>query len=376
MQYRKFGGMDIMVSALGFGCMRLPTTGNAKTVDIQKTTSMLHYAIDQGVNYIDTAWPYHNETSETIIGQVLSNGYRDKVFLATKSPVFRISKTSQYEEYLEWQLAKLKTDHIDFYLLHALDADRWQDCLELGALEFLRRAQAQGKIGYIGFSFHDSLPVFKEIVDAYDWDFCQIQYNYMNVKYQAGRDGLQYAAAKGLGVVIMEPLLGGRLALTGSDFQEIWNQGTVKRTPVAWALDWLWSQPEVSLVLSGMSTMEQVKENVALAKAARVHSLSPADLTIIDKARKQFLAKVKVACTGCQYCSDCPGGIKIHRIFDLYNNAYMYGEHSQARKIYGDIIAKGNDFTQCQNCGLCEEVCPQHLAVRSLLGDFHRDFGE
>lgn len=375
MQYRKFGNLGIDVSALGFGCMRLPTLGDPAHIDAAEATRMLRFAIANGVNYIDTAWPYHGENSETFLGQALGDGYRKKVFLATKAPVARIRKPAEFESYLERQLEKLQTDHIDFYLLHALNEQLWQDCQELGALAFLERAKAQGKIRFIGFSFHDSLPAFKKISDGYQWDFCQIQYNYMNESYQAGREGLQYAANKGLGVVIMEPLLGGRLAKAGNPaLQTIMAQGLKKRTPVAWALDWLWDQPEVSLVLSGMSTMAQVKENVALAGEARINSFTNTGKNIIDKARRWFLAQVKVACTGCRYCSDCPAGVRIERIFELYNNACMYGEAEKSRQSYQRLINKGNSFSQCQDCGLCERVCPQGLKVRQLLQSVHQEF--
>lgn len=376
MQYRKVGKLPVGVSALGFGCMRLPTLGSPGKIDEAKACQMLRYAIDHGVNYIDTAWPYHNETSETLVGKALGQGYREKVYLATKSPVFRIDKAAEFDEYLDRQLEKLQTDHIDFYLLHALDEKRWQKCQKLNVFAFIERAKAQGKIKYIGFSFHDLLPVFKNIVEAYDWDFCQIQYNYMNEEYQAGREGLRFAAAKGLGVIIMEPLLGGRLARPNDSLQAIWAGAPVQRTAVAWALDWLWDQPEVSTVLSGMSALEQVVENVNLAKGASVHSLSPADLAAIKSAREHYLAQTKVACTGCQYCADCPAGIAIHRIFDLYNTAFMYDEHREAREGYRSITAREKDFSRCQDCGLCEEVCPQHLEVRRHLGDFHQGFAK
>lgn len=375
MQYRNFGKLGLKVSALGFGCMRLPTLENPGQIDEAKATRMLRYAIDHGVNYIDTAWPYHQENSETIVGKALGQGYRERVFLATKSPVWRITKHAEYGEYLDKQLAKLKTDHLDFYLLHAMNAKRWENCRQTRVFDFLERAKAQGKIKHIGFSFHDQLSVFKEIADGYDWDFCQIQYNYMNEEYQAGRAGLHYAGAKGLAVVIMEPLLGGRLARADSGpFREIWAKAPREGSPAAWALRWLWHQPEVSLVLSGMSTMAQVEENVRLAGETD-HTLSPPELEMVQRAKEHFLAQTKVACTGCKYCADCPAGIRIDEIFDLYNSAYMYGEREEARRDYRSLAARERDFSRCQDCGLCEEVCPQNLPVRAHLGDFHREFG-
>lgn len=375
MQYRKFGRHDIMVSALGFGCMRLPTLGDPGNIDEAEAIKMLHYAIDNGVNYLDTAWPYHRENSELLVGKALSGGYRQKVFLATKSPLYLIENREQYDHYLDRQLEKLRTDYIDFYLLHALNGKRWQQCLEQDIFDFISRAKSAGKIRYMGFSFHDELPAFKEIVDAYDWDFCQIQYNYMNEDYQAGREGLRYAAAKGLAVIIMEPLLGGRLARVGSPaLQAIWDEAPVKRSPADWGLRWLWNQPEVSLVLSGMSTMEQVEENVRAAGESAVDSLSPEELAVIAKARDYYLARTKVDCTGCQYCADCPAEIKIASIFSLYNSAYMYDEHQRAQKAYQSMLDKNTGVARCIDCGQCEAICPQNLEVRRHLREFHREF--
>lgn len=375
MQYRKFGRHDLKVSALGFGCMRLPTLGDQGKIDEAEAIKMLRYAIDHGVNYIDTAWPYHRETSENLVGKALSDGYRQKVFLATKSPLYLIKTKDEYDKYLDRQLEKLRTEQIDFYLLHALNGKKWQECLEHDIFDFITRAKAAEKIKYMGFSFHDELSAFKEIVDAYDWDFCQIQYNYMNEEYQAGREGLRYAAAKGMAVVIMEPLLGGRLARAGSTaLQSIWDQGTIRRSPAEWGLSWLWNQPEVSVVLSGMSTMEQVEENVQVAGKSAVDTLSQGELDIIAKAREYYLAQTKVDCTGCQYCGDCPAKIKIASVFSLYNTAYMYDEYQRAKKAYQSMIDKEEDFSQCIDCGQCEGICPQNLEVRRYLREFHEEF--
>lgn len=373
MQYRQFGKLNIQVSALGFGCMRLPTLKGKSAVDTEAATAMLRYAIDNGVNYIDTAWPYHKETSETVVGQALRDGYRERVYLATKSPVFRITQRAEFDYYLDRQLEKLQTNYIDFYLLHALTGKRWQQSLKNGVIPFLERAKSAGKIRHIGFSFHDELAAFKEIVDAYDWEFCQIQYNYMNEQYQAGRDGLQYAAAKGLAVIIMEPLLGGRLAQVGDPaLTAIWHEAAIQLSPVGWALNWLWNQPEVSLVLSGMSSMEQVVENVALA--SKSVPFKAAELIVVDKVRRYYLERTKADCTGCGYCSDCPAGIKIAEVFELYNHAYMYGEHEEAKNAYRRMANEGKDFSHCLDCSQCEQVCPQHLNVRSLLRDFDREY--
>jgi|SRR5690554_200611 len=373
MHYRKFGKLDVEVSALGFGCMRLPTIDNdPANIDEEKAVEMIRHGIDGGINYVDTAWPYHSEKGEEMVGKALQDGYRDKVFLATKSPVYHVKEPRDFDKYLDAQLQKLQTDHIDFYLLHALTGQRWQDCKKHQVFDFIKRAQTSGKIKYIGFSFHDELPHFKEIVDGYDWDFCQIQYNYMNEDYQAGLEGLKYAAAKGLPVIIMEPLLGGRLARAGTQLQKIWDEAPGKRSPVAWALRWLWNQPEVTLVLSGMSEMAHVDENLRTAQDAVPNSLSQEELAVVEQAKQYYLDQTQVDCTGCNYCADCPAEIKIPRLFTLYNDAHMFDEHEQTKTRYQRIGKKGSDFTACIDCGQCEEACPQHLKIRTHLRKFHK----
>lgn len=373
MHYRKFGTTGLDVSALGFGCMRLPVLqGDSGKINEAEAIRMIRHAIDQGVNYIDTAWPYHNETSENVVGKALADGYRDKVYVATKSPVYYVKEPSDFDKYLNLQLEKLQTDHIDFYLLHALTAERWQQCKDNKVFDFIQRAQADGRIKYIGFSFHDNLEAFKEIVDGYNWDFCQIQYNYMNEDYQAGREGLKYAAAKGLPVVIMEPLLGGRLARSSAELQKIWASAPVQRSAVEWALRWLWNQPEVSVVLSGMSAMEHVQDNLRIAGDALPNSLIPEELAVVEQAKQFYLARTKVDCTGCDYCADCPGKVRISSIFQMYNDSYMFDELDAAKRWYQRITERENDFSRCTDCGLCEDLCPQHLEIRKHLQDFHQ----
>ncbi|HCD09949.1 MAG TPA: aldo/keto reductase, partial [Thermoanaerobacter sp.] len=339
MQYRQFGKLNIAISALGFGLMRLPAIDNDNSkIDEAEAIRMIRYAIDNGVNYIDTAWPYHGGNSEIVAGKALKDGYREKTFLATKLPTWLINEKEDMDKYLNEQLKKLQTDYIDFYLLHALDKSKWENMKKVDALSWAEKKKQEGKIRYIGFSFHDEYPVFQEIVDYYDkWDFCQIQYNYMDIDVQAGENGLKHAASKGLGVVIMEPIRGGRLANPPKAVQDIWDTAKVKRTPAEWALQWLWNQPEVSVVLSGMSTFEQLKENIESAKRSGINTLTKEELEIVSKVRNKYKELSPIACTGCNYCMPCPNGVNIPRNFELYNEAHMYNIYEANRKAYKDL---------------------------------------
>jgi len=367
MQYRQFGKLNIAVSALGFGLMRLPVIDNDNNkIDEAEAIKMIRYTIDNGVNYIDTAWPYHGGNSEIVAGKALKDGYREKTFLATKLPTWLINEKEDMDKYLNEQLKKLQTDHIDFYLLHALDKHKWENMKKVDALSWAEKKKQEGKIRYIGFSFHDDYPVFQEIVDYYDkWDFCQIQYNYMDIDVQAGEKGLKHAASKGLGVIIMEPIRGGRLANPPKSVQDIWDTAKVKRTPAEWALQWLWNQPEVSVVLSGMSTFEQLKENIESAKMSGINTLTKEELEIVSKVRNKYKELSPIACTGCNYCMPCPNGVNIPRNFELYNEAHMYNTYEVNRRDYenlGDAKA-----SSCVECGTCESVCPQHLTIIDYL---------
>ena len=373
MQYRKFGALDWQVSALGFGCMRLPTRGAPADIDEPEATRMLHAAIDQGVNYVDTAYPYHGGQSEHVVGRALkAGGYRDRVRLATKLPCWKVETAADFDRLLNEQLGKLQTDHIDFYLLHALGQESWHKVRDLGVLDWAEKAQASGRFRYLGFSFHDTYPVFQEIVDAYDkWTFCQIQYNYMDVENQAGQRGLRYAAGRGLAVVIMEPLLGGRLVNPPAPVQRLWDAAPQPRSAAGWALQWLWHQPEVSVVLSGMTTMPQVQENVAQAARSGVGALAAGDLARVDEARQLYQQLCPIPCTKCEYCMPCPSGVNIPRNFEVFNGGKMYAKTDEARKEYQMWVAEAARANQCVACRQCEPLCPQGIPISAWMPIVH-----
>lgn len=377
MQYRKFGKCDFEVSALGFGCMRLPfLDGDEGKINEEEAIKLIRHAIDNGVNYIDTAYPYHKGNSEIVVGKALKDGYREKVKLATKSPVWLVKKYEDFDKYLNEQLEKLQTDHIDMYLLHALSKERWDKLKELNVFKFLENAIKEGKIRHAGFSFHDELPVFKEIVDSYDWDFCQIQYNYLDTNYQAGDEGLKYAAEKGLAVVIMEPLKGGKLAKNPpEEVAVLWGKSPVKRTPAEFALRWIWNHKEVTLLLSGMGAMDQVTENIKIADSALVNSLSEEELRLIGQVKSKYNELIKVDCTGCNYCMPCPFGVNIPRNFAIYNESSMYNDLEGSSTAYNKFMPDKERADICKECGACETKCPQHLPIRQHLKEVHAALG-
>lgn len=368
------------VSALGFGCMRFPTTDGKATsgaIDEKIARKMLRCAIDAGVNYVDTAYPYHEQESEHLVGRVLKDGYRDRVFLATKMPVWLVEAPGDFDKYLNTQLARLQTDTIDFYLLHALDTGRWDKMQRLNALDWAEKARSDGRIRYIGFSFHDELHVFKKIVDDYEgWDFCQIQYNYMDIDRQAGEEGLRYAADRGLGVVVMEPLRGGRLSNPPESVHAVFRDADERRTPTDWALQWLWDQPEVSVVLSGMSTIDQVAENVASADRSYVGSCTEVDKASVRRARERFLKASIIPCTNCGYCVPCDEGVKIPQNFQLYNDGAMFDDHKTASWWYEATLAETERASACIACGDCEQVCPQKIEISEWMKVVHNVLGE
>ncbi|MDR3601959.1 MAG: aldo/keto reductase [Desulfosporosinus sp.] len=372
MLYRKFGKTNETISVLGFGCMRLPLLpgGDPTRIDEKLAIELVHYAIDKGVNYIDTAYPYHGTgmasagQSEPFVAKALKNGYREKVKLATKLPSWLIKTREDMDNYLNEQLERLETKSIDFYLVHAINEQLWPTLKEAGIVEFLDEAIKDGRIKYAGFSFHDKLGLFKEVVDYYEWSFCQIQYNYLDEKFQAGTEGLEYAAQKGLGIVIMEPLRGGKLAGNlPEDVQNAFDQANVKRASADWALRWVWNHPEVSVVLSGMNAMDQVIENLSSANEAESNSLTVKEIEVIGQAKAIFKDKIKVDCTACGYCMPCPEGVNIPTCFSMYNNYHMFGKE----EAYNIWLAPEQKASNCVECGLCETHCPQGISIREEL---------
>ena len=368
MQYRNFGTLDWKASALGFGCMRLPTHDgqrNGAAIDEPEAIRMIRHAIDNGVNYLDTAYPYHAGQSELLVGKALGDGYRDRVKVATKLPVWLVKNTDDFDRYLDEQLEKLETGFVDFYLLHALNQNLWRDVvLGHNLLDRAEAALADGRIRNLGFSFHGDYAAFYEIVNGSDlWSMCQIQYSYMDTDNQAGTRGLQLAAHKNLAVVIMEPLLGGRLADPPPDIRTLMAEFPTRRTPAEWALQWLWDQPEVSTVLSGMSTMPQVDQNLAFAEASCIGSFSPAEKQLIGDVRGRYLARTIVPCTRCGYCLPCPNGVDIPGNLELFNYSHVYNDAMTAKFRYKVLLTDSQRAGACTSCGSCEPLCPQKLEI-------------
>lgn len=382
MLYRKIPKNGDDLSVLGFGCMRLPqkkgTLGDGK-IDEDRARKQILYAIENGINYFDTAMPYHMGASELFLGTVLTDGYRDKVKLATKLPPFYVNKSEDMEHLLDAQLKKLNTDYIDYYLIHAVERKSWDKMKSFGVLEFLEKAKKDQRIINTGFSFHGDRETFKEVIDAYDWEVCLIQYNYLDEQNQAGRRGLKYAASKDIGVIIMEPLRGGNIARKiPKEVKSIWAQAEKKRTPAEWALRWVWNHPEVSVVLSGMNEEAHIEENIRIANEAYPESLNENELQLIDKVRKKYNELMKVGCTGCHYCMPCPSGVNIPICFEIYNNAHMFGRVRSAKMQYlfflSGIAGKPAGASLCQKCGECEEACPQNLSIQENLEQVAKEF--
>jgi len=374
MKFRAFPKIpELPISSLSFGCMRLPIVGlEPAHIDEEQATGLLHQAIDAGVNYLDTAWPYHGGHSEPFLARALRGPWRDRVQLATKHPVWLASTEADWERYLDQQLERLETDRIDFYLLHALSAERWATVQKLRGLAAMERARADGRIGHIGFSFHGSPDAFRTIIDGYDWEFCQIQLNFVDVGYQAGLTGLRHAAAKKVGVVVMEPLRGGALAKAPAAAQEIWASSGRPWSPAEWSLRWLWNLPEIVTVLSSMRTESELCENLAAADAARAGELGAAELGLVEQVRQLYEAKTRVPCTTCGYCLPCPAEVAIPDTLSLYNAAVMFDSRTEPASIYQQLFqSDGAGADQCTECRECEPKCPQTIAIIERLKEAH-----
>lgn len=376
MLYRKMPKNGDELSILGFGAMRLPCNKDG-SIDEARAIAQIRTAIDGGVNYVDTAWPYHQGRSEPLVGEALKDGYRERVKIATKLPSWMIDSREDMDRYLNAQLEKLGTDSIDYYLLHTLNGNTWDKLAGLGVTDFLDTALTDGRIKNAGFSFHGLLDGFKRIVDAYPWTFCQIQYNYLDQQNQAGTEGLEYAAARDLGIVIMEPLRGGNIGLPEAPpaIAEIWEKAETRRTPVEWALRWVWNRPEVTVILSGMNEEAHIEENLAIAAAARPDSLTEAERSLVEEAATKYKELMKVGCTGCGYCLPCPEGVTIPGIFEVYNKMHLFGNTEEGKLLYAMRVSGGLSgyapgfASQCVACGECLEKCPQGIEIPDFLAD-------
>lgn len=372
MKYRVFNKLEKPVSLLGMGCMRLPViNGNNEAIDEAAAIALIRKAIDSGVNYVDTAYMYHGGNGEGVVGKALRDGYREKVYLADKMPVWFARNGKTLEDVFRDQLNRLQVDFIDLYLAHNLNEKYWKMAEEQNLFEFMRRKQEEGQVGLIGFSFHDELPLFKKIVDAYPWDFCQIQLNYMDEHYQAGVEGMKYAAGKGLPVVVMEPLKGGRLTDNiPKEVQNRWNCRPEKRTPAEWGFRWVADFPEVTTILSGISNEEQLEENLRIFDGLEACSMTGDEKKLISEVAEEYRRRIRYSCTGCKYCDACPKGLDIPGAIDIYNDGCLYGDESVRSDLA--FVAKEKKPDQCTKCGMCEEKCPQHLPIRRILDGLAR----
>ena len=377
MLYRKVPKTGDELSILGYGCMRFPQKNGR--IDYEYTKDLLVHAMESGINYLDTAWGYHNGQSEEVVGKILEEtGLRDKVRIATKLPHWLASSRDDMDGYLDKQLKRLRTGHIDYYLIHDLTRGGWEKIKDMGFADFLDKAKKDGRITYAGFSFHDDIETFKEIVKGYDWDFCQIQYNLIDTTNQAGTEGLEYATSKNLAVMIMEPLRGGSLARTQpAEVDKIWEEAETKRTPPEWALRWLWNRPEVTVVLSGMTETDQLEENLRIAEEGLPCSLTEEELELAKRAGEKYRDIMKVGCTGCSYCMPCPFGVNIPACFEIYNSYHMFDDKQHEKFMYmsrlGGLLNKKSAASLCRNCGRCVKACPQHINIPNELKKVKND---
>lgn len=383
MQYRTMPGSEEPLSVLGYGCMRLPTKVggvSSSMIDKDRAVAQIRGAIDQGLNYIDTAWPYHLGASESFLGShVLTDGYREKVNIATKLPCYLVRDKAMMYEFFEKQLEKLQVECIDYYLLHTLDGGSWKKMLELGVKSFMDDIKASGRVRHMGFSFHGRKEDFMTICDAYDFDFAQVQYNILDEHYQAGIEGIDYAASKGMGVIVMEPLRGGSLVgRMPEDVKKIYEASPYKRSSAEWALRWVWNNPNVTLLLSGMNEEAHIEENIRVACEALPDAMNEEEQVTIHQVRDTYNQLLQIGCTGCAYCMPCPAGIDIPSTFKELNNYHLFGK--MQAKIHHGLFSGARTFdgkphwtTDCIDCGKCEKACPQHLPIRATFPQVQKE---
>ena len=364
MKYRTMGKLGFQSSAFGLGCMRFNGKASGDSViDEQKAVSLIRRAIDGGVTYIDTAYVYLDKTSEIVLGKALRDGYREKVTIATKMPAEYVHNRAEMEALLAEELKKLQTDHIDFYLMHGINKEKWEYFKSIGAPAFFDDMKKAGKIRFKCFSFHGPYEEFEYILNDWDWDMVQIQYNFMDVKNQAGTKGLELAGSKGIPVVIMEGLLGGRLSRAPENVQALYDAFPVRRSPVEWAFRWLCNHPEVSVVLSGCNEAEQIDDNLRIFDTVDSGIMTDEELKLIDDVRAAYLSRTRIGCTGCRYCMPCPNGVNIPGIFSAWNNFSLYNADPKTDFGLRMIRERNAGADNCVGCGACEAACPQHLSI-------------
>ena len=363
MEYAIMKNIKENISRFGLGCMRFTLKEGTEEVLEEQAIAQIRYAIDNGVNYIDTAYNYHGGNSEIIVGKALKDGYREKVTLTTKSPVWKMETPEDFDKTLDEQLEKLGVSHIDIYLLHAQNKTFFEKAKKLEVFKFIERAKALGKIKYIGFSFHDELPVFKEIIDSYNWDVCQIQLNLLDINYQAGLEGMKYASEKNIPVIVMEPLKGGTLVKNISDdIKNVYKNFDANIEPIEWLFRWVGNFPEVLTILSGTNNIEQTAQNIKIFEKVKADSLTDDELKFLDSVRDKYNEKIKIGCTSCKYCMPCPMEVNIPSVFGTYNNSAMF-DYETSKKSYKTLEEQGHGSDKCIECGQCESLCPQNLEI-------------
>ena len=373
MKFRKLGKLNIELSALGFGAMRLPIVdGNIEKIDEKYAIDIMRYGFDKGINIVDTAYPYHGGNGELVVGKALKNGYRDKVYLSTKSPTWALETEKDFDKYLDEQLIKLDVEYIDFYHLHFIFQSVWDKINPLKVIESGIRAKEAGKIKYFGFSTHDSYEFYKNMLSEYDWDFTLVQHNYLHENTQVTKEGVKLACLNDIPLLIMEPLMGGALANPPKKIKEIWEANNLD--PVNSAFQWLWNKPEVSCILSGMSTLDQLKANLKFAEMSSAGCLDNNTKNVIEKVVKTYSELEIIPCTKCKYCSNCPKNINISDIISLYNDQKLHGGPFHIQ--YKNHIKDSHKGNVCIKCKKCEEKCPQNIKISELIPKIHDEFME